>query len=361
MKKRHLEIEENIKLQQAELMALFASLSPDPVFRIDADGNVNLANNAAHKTFPDENILDESIARIIPHLENFNFQNLISNGKRIDFTTEIDGRHFQFIMAGVVKNNMAQLYGRDITELKKKEEELKDALFRAEESTRLKEEFLARISHEIRSPLVAIQGYSDLLMSDLQEKLGGEYEDVFYSIQNSSKRLYRTFDLLLNMSIIQTGKYELQLEQIDLLEMLKNQYKNFVSYSIEQNLEFELDTDGEPDYKVTADHYSVEQILVNLIDNAFKFTDKGKVKISLKKTEKSVKVVIEDSGIGISRDYMNELFKPFSQEVSGYTRPYEGTGLGLALVKSFSDLNNANIYFESEKEKGTKVTVEFGN
>lgn len=358
MKKKHLQEQENLRLQQAELMALFSELSPDPIFRFDLNGKIILANNSAHKTFPSRVLLGEHVEIVLPFIKTFDIHDIITDGKTVTYTTLLEEKYFQFLISGVSKFNVCQVYGRDITDLKTKEKELKSALNRAEEAKKLKEQFLAQISHEIRSPLNVIVGYADLLKQDFQDA-DPELGIILRSIKNNSKRLYRTFDLLLNMSQLQTSKYETRFEKVELSSILKTVYNEFQSYAEEKDLEFKLTNTINGESVATVDHYSVAQIFGNLIDNAIKYTDKGKVEIILFREHSNLCIDIKDSGIGISKDYLQRLFTPFSQEDMGYTRPFEGTGLGLALVKSFADLNNAKIRVNSELNKGTTFTIIF--
>ena len=154
--------------------------------------------------------------------------------KVISFTTPLDNKYFQFIIDGVKKFNVCQVYGRDITELKNTERDLKEALIRAEDAKRLKEFFLAQISHEIRSPLNVIVGYSDLLADELRDEKKPEFGNILRSMKNNSKRLYRTFDLLLNMSQLQTGKYDARFEKVDLYSLLKTLQNEFASMAEEK-------------------------------------------------------------------------------------------------------------------------------
>lgn len=358
MRKKHLQEQENLRLQQAELMALFSELSPDPIFRFDLNGKVVLANNSAHKIFPTRVLVGEQVDVLLPFMKTFDIQDIITNGKTVNYTTLLIDSYFQFLISGVPKFGVCQVYGRDITDLKIKERELKNALARAEEAKKLKEQFLAQISHEIRSPLNVIVGYSDLLKHELREG-HEEYDGILRSIKNNSKRLYRTFDLLLNMSQLQTSKYETRFEKVDLYSVIKTIYNEFQSYAEEKDLELNLINNIEGEALVTVDHYSIAQIFSNLVDNAIKYTDKGKIEMILYKESSSVCIDIKDSGIGISKEYLQKLFTPFSQEDMSYTRPFEGTGLGLALVKGFADLNRAKMRVNSMPNKGTTFTVIF--
>ncbi len=359
MKKRHLEEEKNIRLEQAELMALFAELSPDPIFRFDKEGRIILANNSAHKIFPHRHLLGEDSKEVLPFLKSYDFKEIIGNEKIMSFTSSLNSKYFQFIIEGVKKFSVCQVYGRDITELKNTEKNLKEALIRAEDAKRLKEFFLAQISHEIRSPLNVIVGYSDLLADELKDVRKGEFVNILRSMKNNSKRLYRTFDLLLNMSQLQTGNYNARFEKVDLLALLKTLQNEFRSMAEEKNLMLELTNSLEKDSIVVLDHYAAAQIFINLIDNAIKYTDKGWIKINIYQQYSDFCVDVADSGKGMSKEYIEKLFTPFSQEEMGYTRRYEGTGLGLALIKSFLDINKARVKVKSEINHGTVFTVIF--
>lgn len=358
MRKRHLAEEENLKLQQAELMALFASLSPDPVFRFDEDGKIILANNSAHKVFPQRILEGENVKQILPFTQNIDFQKFIDEEKSLLDVLQIGKFYYQFLIIGIKKFKICQVYGRDITELKKTENELIEALLKAEESKKIKEYFLAQISHEIRSPLNVIVGYSDLLKEELKEVNYPNLETILLSMKNNSKRLYRTFDLLLNMSQIQAGKYEVHLEKIDLFYLLNSIHFEYSSIAEEKGIKFMInDTIGAPIY-IYGDHYSIMQIFINLVDNALKYTKEGSVEIKISKTEdEDICTEIIDTGKGMSKEYVDKLFQPFTQEDMGYTRRFEGTGLGLAIVKNFVDLNNGKIFVESEINKGTTFKV----
>jgi signal transduction histidine kinase len=110
---------------------------------------------------------------------------------------------------------------------------------------------------------------------------------------------------------------------------------------------------------VNADEYTITQIFDNLLGNAVKYTLEGEIEINVKRNKRSIRIEISDTGIGISKEYLPNLFQPFTQEEQGYTRKFEGTGLGLALVKKYCDLNNAEIECESEKGKGTMFRITF--
>ncbi len=357
MRKKHLAEEESLKLQQAELMALFASLSPDPIFRFDESGIIILANNSAHKTFPYKLLVGEHVNNILPFTKDYNLADLINGASTTLNTCLIEKSFYQFMIVGVPKFKICQAYGRDITDLKKTENELKSALIKADESKKLKEYFLAQISHEIRSPLNVIVGYSDLLNEELKVSDSEGVVQILRSIKNNSKRLYRTFDLLLNMSQIQTGKYEIRLEKVDISALLRTLYFEFQNFAEEKGLKLLYNNLLNDSILLSCDHYSISQVFVNLIDNAIKYTNEGTIEIRFYEEDNNYCVDILDTGKGMSKEFIDKLFTPFTQEEMGYSRRYEGTGLGLAIVKSFVELNKASIKVTSQPDVGSKFTI----
>jgi signal transduction histidine kinase len=161
------------------------------------------------------------------------------------------------------------------------------------------------------------------------------------------------------MAEIQTNTHDFNPHVIDIKDdIIQNLYPIFKPIAKKKNLELNFINKAEKS-KVYADEYMLTKVFDNLIDNAVKFTNSGSVEIlSSNISDSKIRIIVKDSGIGISEVYMKNLFKPFSQEESGYTRKFEGNGLGLALVKKYCDLNNADISVESEKGKGTSFILD---
>jgi signal transduction histidine kinase len=163
------------------------------------------------------------------------------------------------------------------------------------------------------------------------------------------------------MSELQTGSYEAKYKNINLSNLLEELSLEFEHKANKKNLDFILNV-KDPDLTIYADEYSVTQIIVNLTDNAIKYTFSGKIEITaFRNDNKDVTLKISDTGIGISKEYLPYLFSAFSQEQRGYTRQFEGNGLGLALVKRYCEMNNADISVKSEKGVGTTFTIVFRN
>ncbi|MBU1099451.1 MAG: tetratricopeptide repeat-containing sensor histidine kinase [Bacteroidetes bacterium] len=229
---------------------------------------------------------------------------------------------------------------------------------KAERSDRLKSEFLAQISHEIRSPINTIQNYTSLIEFDLGRHLDSSSKEYFHSIHSASSRLIRTIDLVLNMSELETGSYVPSYQEIDIIDLIvAPMILEFKNVAKSKGLFLDFVNDMGKAVKLYGDHYTLSQILSNLIDNAIKYTNDGSVIVSLCETENSVELAVSDTGIGIAPEYIPRLFDKFSQEEQGYTRRFEGSGLGLALVKNYCKLNNAAISVESEKDVGSTFRV----
>jgi len=249
----------------------------------------------------------------------------------------------------------------DISEMKKVNQELMIAKEQADKSNRLKTEFLAQMSHEIRSPLSSIMSFNHLIKEDLNEFITPEVEEYFTVINSASTRLIRTIELILNMSEMQIGSYQSFPKKIDLFnDVLNGIIKEYSNAAQAKQLEFILNC-PKPDIKIFADLYSITQIFANLIDNSIKYTKQGFITLSIveNKSNNCVEVTVEDSGIGMTEEYLSSIFEPFVQEEGGYSRRFEGNGLGLALVKKYCDLNNVRIRIESEKNVGSKFILVF--
>ncbi len=240
------------------------------------------------------------------------------------------------------------------------EAELLDAKAKAEKATKLKSEFLAQISHEIRTPINNILNFTSLIKSDLEDSMDEETAYSFKIIESAGDRTVRTIDLILNMSEMQAGTYEFTKTKFklidDVLEKLREEFNNSA-----KNKGLELIIVNNTDNTIIeADHYSVMQIFSNLINNAIKYTNRGSVTVIVDKNNKGAfEVEVSDTGIGISEEYLPKLFIPFSQEEQGYTRRFDGNGLGLALVLKYCKMNNIEIKVSSKKNKGTTFNILF--
>ncbi|NOY06875.1 MAG: PAS domain-containing protein [Chlorobi bacterium] len=245
----------------------------------------------------------------------------------------------------------------DITEKKRYERELARVKEEMDRAQRVRTEFIANISHEIRTPLNIVAGYAGIL----RMKYGGDAEEedqeIYSSIDESSDRLMNTVEKLLDVSRFRSDDFRAKLVDISLTQTLNDLHDDFNRIAAKKNLELIVHP-PDKDINVVADQHALRRALTEILENALKFTLEGKVEIKVDKIEDDRAVIIvEDTGIGIGPEFMPRAFDEFTQEEGGYSRPFEGTGLGLALAKNFVELCNGDIRIESEKGKGTKVIV----
>lgn len=365
--------EENFHESEKRYKELANSL-PQMIFEIDNQGLIKFTNLASHKMFgytQDEisaefSVFDAIVPEDRERARNNMIQIMAGGIHEIEEYSALrkDGTKFPVIIFStpIITNNLTSgLRGIaiDITERKIMEDQLIKAKEKAEESDKLKSEFLAQMSHEIK-PLNVILSYNSFLKEELAQYLNQEQITGFNSVATAGRRLIRTIDLILNMAEIHAGKLDVRINEINIYSILIDLTNEFEHYAKEKNLELTCINDCDFIPLIKSDGYIVSEVFQNLIDNAIKYTARGRIDIKIYKGIKDrICVAIKDTGIGINPEYMDKLFLPFSQEDSGYSRKFDGNGLGLALVKKYLELINADITVESEKGKGSQFIVYF--
>lgn len=240
------------------------------------------------------------------------------------------------------------------------EQNMRKLMEEAERANKAKTEFIANMSHEIRTPLNSIIGFSDILLKKIKNP---NYIDYLNSIVTSGDTLLAIINDILDISKIEAGQVELRLTKVDLNQILKDLQQLFLPKLLEKNIDLILEIETIPKY-LLFDEARIRQVLMNLISNAVKFTDKGFIRISVNvqhytKSSINLKIDIEDSGIGISAKFLDKLFDVFSQEHWDANRKYGGTGLGLAISKRLIEKLNGSISVKSEINSGSIFTLEF--
>jgi len=242
---------------------------------------------------------------------------------------------------------------QDITERKRREQELRAAKEEAEEASRLKSSMLANMSHEIRTPLTSITGFSEML----KEHLEGELATFAEKTYASSQRLMKTLDSVLQLSKLEAGVLTLKRESVCLNAVVEETAEMLRPTAAEKPVAIRTHL---PDGSVEGqwNEGALNRIVGNLMENAIKFTPaEGRVEVRVREAPETAVLEVEDTGVGIDEAFQNQIFEAFRQESSGVRREYEGSGLGLSIVQRLVEALGGSIDVESEKGVGTCFTV----
>lgn len=225
----------------------------------------------------------------------------------------------------------------------------------AQEADRMKSAFLASMSHELRTPLNSIIGFTGILLQGLVGDLNGEQSKQMHMVQNSANHLLDLINDILDISKIEAGQLTINREQFNLRDAIERVI-NLVTPMIDKKGLKIISRIGPAVGQINSDNRRVEQILINLINNAIKFTEKGEIRVECDVENQRVNIQIADTGIGIKDEDIKLLFKPFQQVDTGLSREYEGTGLGLAICKRLVNKLGGDIWVESEWGMGSKFS-----
>ncbi len=245
-----------------------------------------------------------------------------------------------------------QVVLRDITERKQYERQLLEAKERAEEIARFKSTLLSNISHEIRTPLAGIIGFAEVLEEELEEP----HQELAGLIRESGRRLLETLNTLLDLARIEAGAFVLTPEPFDATDEVRQSVRIFQQMIEAKGLELVLDLPEAP-LLVYLDCNGFHRIVVNLVSNAVKFTDRGMVRVGLTADEERLQLQVQDTGVGIDPDFLPHIFEEFRQEYDGLSRTHHGSGLGLTITHRLVEMMGGRIEVSSEKGKGTTFTV----
>lgn len=338
-----------------------ADLLPISLFETDLDGNLIYINHRFELSF-------EYTAR---ELTNINIQDILDKALVAETTGEIpriegyetfastkSGKQFPVLVYITDRRKNNQLLGLrgvvvDITDRVKIIEDLQSAKNKAEESDRLKSAFLANMSHEIRTPMNGILGFTDLLKDEIKDN--HKARTYIAQVQNSANLLLKLIDDIIDISIIESGKVVVKKEKFELNQFLDDIYHHYVATLSKKgdDVRFILEKGTSGQLLVRTDPFRLKQVLINLINNAIKFTHHGFIHVSYTIQNESLKFAVRDSGIGIPQEKLNMIFERFRQVDETPNRQYGGTGLGLSISQNLVNLLGGHIHVESEEGKGS--------
>ncbi len=355
-------MEQELKTQEQEKKVLLDTLEDKVVF-INPEFKLIWANKAALEYMKLSlkeavNVCVKSIPCISGHFsDERQIEQIFAAGNKRswEFTSKDDKINFVQIIP--VTEEDGKIIGtmvacKDITE-RRVTEKLRQEKEVAEIANRTKSEFLANMSHELRTPLNSIIGFSDMLCDQAYGKLTEKQLRAVGNISKSGKHLLCLINEILDLSKVEAGKLELDYKDFELASKLRSIQNLLSPITDRKNIKIEIDTDSELKI-VRADESRFAQILYNLVSNAIKFSyENSIVRVKARKKGDMVEITVKDTGVGIKPEDQNKLFKPFSQVDSFSTKKYQGTGLGLSLVKQIAHLHGGYVWLTSKPGEGS--------
>jgi protein-histidine pros-kinase len=346
----------------------------DAIIISDESANVRFWNSGAESIFgyTEEEIVGHPIEILMPEQyrarHRAGFERFRSTGRSqiIGHTVELEGLRkdgsifpLELSLAAWTNGNgtMFTAIIRDISE-RKRTEELLGAKEAAEDASREKSAFVARMSHELRTPLHAILGFTNLLL-EKNESLTGKATDFLQRIQLNAKHQLELINSILDISKVEAGRMDLQLQSVSVDCIMRDVVKQLEPEHRNPNVQVRVVVPSTAKPLMT-DPQKLKQVLINIIENALKFTEQGTVNIELivdQTNMKPVRIDITDTGIGMPRDRINEIFEPFRQLESDVSEKPVGTGLGLSISRSLCELMGYQLKVQSEQGRGSRFSI----
>jgi len=328
-----------LRTERKELQAILSS-TVEGIVVLEKGGRVTLANESFKSMFGlSQSIEGKFYWEILRNPDFKTFIEEISKKGRVE-AKEISFGAKIYLASGVLLPNERKVaVFHDITEFKKLE--------------KIKADFVANVSHELRTPLTAIKGF----VETLEEEATPEQKHFLQIIRRHSDRLINLVNDLLILSKLEDRELKLEIQEVDLKNLASDVLRMFEERIKERNLRVELLT-KEEDIVIHGDPFLLEQVFINLIDNAIKYNvENGKIELRLSPIDGHMKIEISDTGIGIAREHLDRIFERFYVVDKGRSRELGGTGLGLSIVKHIVLVHNGKIDVQSEPGRGTTFTV----
>jgi PAS domain S-box-containing protein len=364
-----------VEAERQRYQELF-EFAPDGYLVTDDVGIIKEANRTVASLFKisQQKLKGKPLVNFVPYEQRRCFRSKLNQLHKLDLTQEWElqlcnreGTTFDAaVTISTVRDREGKLSGwrwlvRDITVRKQTEAQIRNIQMQnlqLQETARLKSHFLAIMSHELRSPMNAIIGFSQLLLRYPQATLAPKQENMVQRILNSGRHLLTLIDDILDFSKLEAGKLELKLQELNLAEIVTATQEEMRSLAEQKNLTMEVKLNLHNPVIVN-DKTRLRQILVNLLSNAIKFTEVGGVQVEVGEvTENKIAIAVKDTGIGIAESDLGYIFEEFRQGNQTLTREHGGTGLGLAITNRLVEIIHGKITVESNLDQGTTFVVE---
>ncbi len=306
--------------------------------------------------------LSKAIEAISTRLDNARQNYLTQLIKETD-ANSLQAKRFGLVMALIAIAIFLFTFWYIINKVRQQQQfitQLNESERKVREAAKIKEHFIANMSHEIRTPMNAILGFTNLLMKQPLENVPKKYVQA---IESSSENLLKIINDVLDLSKIESGMMRIEKSPFSIRSLLHSVLAMFLSKAEEKKLQLSGKVDDTIPDTLTGDAVRITQVLVNLVNNAIKFTNKGSVSINISAKEQDtekvlLQITVADTGIGIAKDQIAHVFERFTQAEENTTRRYGGTGLGLSIVQQLVDLLNGKVSLISEPDKGSCFTIE---
>ncbi|MGV0025909.1 ATP-binding protein [Phormidesmis priestleyi] len=368
-------IRETLENEYRHYQDLF-EFAPDAYVVTDAYGEIQEANQAASEllSLDPKYLVGRLLVSFVPEDHQRVFRSLLSQLQTLDRIQERElkllaknQKSFDAALTvSVVKDCQDKAIAlrwlvRDITARKQMEQQLQQMQLQnleLVECDRLKSQFIATMSHELRTPMNAILGFSNLLLRQFHSRFEPQQLRMVERIFQNGQQLLTLIEDILDFSKLRSRQLELQLESFDLCELVTTLLEELRTQKNQKNIEIQVHL-AQSSLMVANDRKRVRQILANLLSNALKFTDQGRVTIEVELwRDDRVAIAVRDTGIGIADSDLSRIFQEFWQVNQTITRCHGGTGLGLAITKSLADLMNGQISVVSQLDQGSTFLVE---
>ncbi|MBX3043315.1 MAG: PAS domain S-box protein [Candidatus Kapabacteria bacterium] len=355
---------ENALKQSEEKNRAIVQAIPDLFFIIANDGTFRdcLVHDESRLYLPKSQFMGKNVSDVMPEHVCKLFFNALD---RLNQTNQIQIFDFNLVLNGsnlwyedrVLRINSEEILiiSRDITDRKQIEDELITAKEKAEQSDRLKTSFLANMSHELRTPMSGIMGFTHLLADP--NITAEEHSEFLSLLERSNKRLLNLINDILDLARIEAGKVDIVEDNFNINYLINDIAQLYYQSAAAKELNLEVFCSLiEDDAVIFSDQNKHHQIISNLVSNAIKFTEKGRIVIGYELIDDFVEIYVSDTGTGISDEFLPSLFDRFRQEDTSFNRTYEGAGLGLSIVKGLVEILGGEIRVETKKEEGTKFS-----